>query len=197
MKKIYLTLVAVLCFLFAGCTESNLYTTEAQCRQSLCTKEQCYVWSTELNRCGTADALKKEEARLKKIAKAAEGNDSVKVSIPKTVRDSIAKIEKREKTIRAEMKYLKNIADSLRQADSVSGSALSAAAYLKAKMNAEKEAVEKKYKNFMDSVEVLNLVNHKQVSAVQWIEYNKRKKKTRLEILEKKKDKLKQPEKKR
>lgn len=196
MNKTLVSMMLALCLGIVACKESSPKT-EAECTQSLCTKEHCYVWSAELNRCGTADALKKEEARLKKIAKAAEGKDSVKVSIPKTVRDSIAKIEKREKTIRAEMKYLKNTVDSLRQADSVSGSTLSAVAYLKAKMNAEKDAVEKKYKNLMDSVEVLNLVNHKQVSAVQWIEYNKRKKKARLENLEKKKDKLKQPEKKR
>lgn len=196
MKKTLIPIIIAASLGIIACKDS-VPMTEAECTQSLCTKEQCFVWSAELNRCGTADALKKEEARLKKIAKAAEGKDSVKVTIPKTIRDSIAKIEKKEKAIRTEIKSLKNTADSLRLVDSVSGSTLSAAAYLKVKMNAEKDAVEKKYKNLMDSVEVLNLVNHKQVSAVQWIEYNKRKKKTRLEIFEKKKDKLKQPEKKR
>jgi len=196
MNKTLVSMTFALCLGIVACKDSAPKN-EAECTQSLCTKEHCFVWSAELNRCGTADALKKEEARLKKIAKSAENKDTAKVAVPKAVRDSIAKIEKKENAIKAEMKSLKKTADSLRLADSVSGSALSAAAYLKAKMNAEKEAVEKKYKNLMDSVEVLNLVNHKQVSAVQWIEYNKRKKKARLDNLEKKKDKLKQPEKKR
>lgn len=190
MKKTYFIAIIALGVWLTGCTETNNYNTEAQCKQSLCTKEHCYVWSAELNRCGTADALKKEEARLKRIAKSAEGKDSVKVVVPKAIRDSIAKIEKKEKSIRVEIKELKRIADSLRVADSLSGTTVSATAYLKAKMNAEKEAVEAKYKALMDSVEVLNLVNHKPITAAQWIDYNKRKKKTKLEHLEKKKERI-------
>jgi hypothetical protein len=44
----------------------------------LCTKDQCLIWSATLNRCGTADALKKEEARLKKMTEKAEKKDSKK-----------------------------------------------------------------------------------------------------------------------
>ncbi len=190
------TIVAfALVLLFTGCTESNVYTNEAQCKQSLCTKEHCYVWSAELNRCGTSEALKKEELRLKKIAKQTEQMDSVKAVLPKPVRDSIAKIEKKEKAIRSEINDLKKIVDSLRVADSLAGTNLTAAAYLKSKLNADKRALELKYKSLMDSVEVLNLVNHKPITAVQWIDYNKRKKKAKLEQLERKKEKAMQSEK--
>lgn len=194
MKSIHTFVAFALLLLFTGCTETSTYTTEAQCKQSLCTKEHCYVWSTELNRCGTAEALKKEEARVKKMAKQAEQKDSAKAVLPKAIRDSIAKIDKKEKSIKAEIKNLKAIADSLRIADSVSGTQVSATAYLKSKLEAEKEKLNRKYKALMDSVEVLNLVNHKQITAVQWIEYNKRKKKSSLDHLEKRKEKIKQPE---
>ena len=53
--------------------------TEDQCVRSLCTKDQCLVWSATLNRCGTADALKKKKARLKKMTEKAEKKDSAKV----------------------------------------------------------------------------------------------------------------------
>lgn len=190
MKKNYLSIIAVLGFLLAGCTESNLYTTQAQCEQTLCTKDQCYVWSVELNRCGTADALKKEEARQKRIAKRAEQKDSAKVEMPKAVRDSVAKIEKRAKAIRSEIHGLKKAADSLRVVDSLSGAKLSASAYLKNKLDVEKAALDAKYKADADSVEVLNLVNHKPITAIQWIEYNKKKKKAKLDYLEKKEPKV-------
>jgi len=189
MRKTIIPVIIVVSLGLVACKEGTPRT-EAECTQSLCTKERCFVWSAELNRCGTADALKKEEARLKRIAKSAEGKDSVKVVVPKAIRDSIAKIEKKEKSIRVEIKEMKRIADSLRVADSLSGTAVSATAYLKAKMNAEKEAVDAKYKALMDSVEVLNLVNHKPITAAQWIDYNKRKKKTKLEHLEKKKERI-------
>ena len=194
MKHNHLIILAAIGIIFTGCKEPNTYTTKAQCEQSMCTKEHCYVWSAELNRCGTAEALKKEEARVKKMAKQAEQKDSAKAVLPKAIRDSIAKIDKKEKSIKAEIKNLKTIADSLRIADSVSGTQVSATAYLKSKLEAEKENLNRKYKALMDSVEVLNLVNHKQITAVQWIEYNKRKKKSSLDHLEKKKEKIKQPE---
>ena len=194
MKSPYLIVLAVIGVIFSGCKESNVYMTKVQCEQSLCTKEHCYVWSNELNRCGTAEALKKEEARLKEIARQSEQRDSAKVVLPKVVRDSIAKIEKKEKAIRSEIKELKKAADSLRVADSLAGTNLTAAAYLKSKLEADKRALNSKYKALMDSIEVLNLVNHKSIAAVQWIEYNKRKKKVSLEHLEKKKEKVRRAE---
>ena len=90
MRKILIPVMAVLCLGIIAC--KDIPVTEAECSQTLCTKEHCYVWSAELNRCGTAEALKKEEARLKKIAKAAENKDSAKVVLPKAVRDSLATI---------------------------------------------------------------------------------------------------------
>lgn len=187
MKNTFAFLAIIFAACLSGCTDPNPYKTEIQCKQSLCTQEQCYVWSSELNRCGTAEALKKEENRLKRIARQAEKKDSAKVVLPKAKQDSLAKIEKKEKNIKAEIKALKKAADSLRVADSISGSSLSATAYLKDKFESEKNALDKKYKALMDSVEQLNLVNHKQISAIQWIEYNKRKQKNRLDYLEKKK----------
>ena len=196
MKHHHLIVLAAIAIMFAGCKEPNTYTTKAQCEQSLCTKKHCYVWSTELNRCGTAEALKKEEARQKKLAKSAEQKDSTKTVLPKAIRDSIAKIEKKEKSIRSEIKELKKVADSLHVADSLAGTNLAAAAYLKSRLEADKRALDSKYNALMDSVEVLNLVNHKPITAVQWIDYNKRKKKSSLDYLEKKKEKIKKQEKK-
>lgn len=170
-----------------GCTDSNLYITESQCKQTLCTKDQCLVWSTELNRCGTADALKKEEARLKKNTRQTEQKDSTKAILPKDIRDSLAKIEKRMKSVRSEIRDLTKIGDSLRIADSLSGLSIPASVYLKNKLNAEKAALDAKYKVFADSIEVLNLVNRKPITAIQWVEYNKKKKKHKLEKLDQKK----------
>lgn len=187
MKKAFTMLTIIFVACLAGCTDSNPYKTELQCKQSLCTQEHCYVWSSELNRCGTAEALKKEENRLKRIAKQAEKKDSATVVLPKAKQDSLAKIERKEKSIKTEIKALKIVADSLRMADSISGKSLLATAYLKDNLEAEKQALDKKYKALMDSVEVLNLVNHKQISAVQWVEYNKRKNKAKLESIEKRK----------
>lgn len=187
MKKTFAFLAIIFAVSLAGCTDANPYKTETQCKQSLCTQEHCYVWSSELNRCGTAEALKKEEKRLKRIAKQAETKDSAKVVLPKAKQDSLFKIEKKEKSIKKEIKALKKVADSLRTIDSISGKNLLATTYLKDKLEAEKKALENKYKALMDSVEELNLVNHKPISAVQWVEYNKRKKKNRVDYLEKKK----------
>lgn len=186
MKDIFFLTITIACCLgVIAC--KDVPATEAECTQTLCTKEQCYVWSVELNRCGTADALKKEEARLKKIAKAAEHKDSAKVVMPKAVRDSIAKIEKRQKTLKSEIHELKKSIDSLRVADSANGKNLMAETYLKNKLEQEKEKLNTKYKAMMDSVEMLNLVNRKPITAVQWLEYNKRKKKAKYDQLEKKK----------
>lgn len=185
MKKSNILIMMLSCLGIIACKDVPV--TEAECMQTLCTKEQCYVWSVELNRCGTADALKKEEARLKKIAKAAEHKDSAKVAVPKAVRDSIAKIEKRQKALKSEIYELKKSIDSLRVADSANGKNLMAEAYLKNKLEQEKEKLNIKYKAMMDSVEMLNLVNRKPITAVQWLEYNKRKKKAKYDQLEKKK----------
>lgn len=177
----------VICAWIVGCSESNNYVTEAQCSQSLCTQEHCFVWSSELQRCGTAEALKKEEIRVRKKAKQSERSDSTKKILPKALRDSLAKIERKEKVIKSEIKSLKIKADSLRVVDSVSGNSLLATVYLKNQLDAEKKALEAKYKTLMDSVEILNLVNHKPITALQWVEYNKRQKKKKLESLEKRK----------
>ncbi len=185
MKKTAIVL-AMLGISLIGCLKQEVPTTQAQCEQTLCKKDNCLVWSTELNRCGTSDALKKEEARLKKIARKANQKDSVKAEVPKSVRDSLAKIEKKVKKIKTEIRDLNKIADSLQVADSLSGKPLLATAYLKDELNKEKAALDIKYKALMDSVEVLNLVNHKPITAVQWIKYNKIQKKNRLEKLEKK-----------
>lgn len=190
MKKALFLTIMTFTVLLAGCFDSNDSMTEIQCKQSLCTQEHCYIWSSELNRCGTAEALKKEENRMKKIARLAEKNGTTKVVFSKAKQDSLAKVEKKEIAIRREINELKKLADSLHTADSLSGNQLSAEKYLKGKLEAEKQTLDAKYKTLMDSVEVLNLVNHKQITAVQWIEYNKRKKKTRLENLEKKKAKF-------
>ena len=185
MKKILIPIMVVSCMGIIACKDVPV--TEAECTRTLCTKEHCYVWSAELNRCGTADALKKEEARLKKIAKAAEHKDSAKVAVPKAVRDSIAKIERRQKALKSEIHELKKGIDSLRVVDSANGTSLMAEAYLKNKLDQEKEKLNAKYKAMMDSVEMLNLVNRKSITAVQWLEYNKRKKKAKFDQLEKKK----------
>ena len=165
--------------------------TEDQCVRSLCTKDQCLVWSATLNRCGTADALKKEEARLKRMTEKVEKKDSAKVEIPKALRDSIAKINKMKKNVLSEIGVLKKNIDSLRVADSLSGKTLSAEAYLKIKLEEQKKALDVKYKAMQDSITVLNLVNRKPITAVQWLEYNKKKKSTRVEQLDKKIQKLK------
>ena len=183
MRKILIPVMAVLCLGIIAC--KDIPVTEAECSKTLCTKEHCYVWSAELNRCGTAEALKKEEARLKKIAKAAENKDSAKVVLPKAVRDSLAKIEKKQKTIKYEIHELKKDIDSIRVVDSTNGTSLMAATYLKNKLDMEKEKLNTKYKTMMDSVEMLNLINRKPITAVQWLEYNKRKKKAKLDRLEK------------
>ena len=185
MKKLLMPIMVLSCLGIIACNDVPV--TEAECIQTLCTTEHCYVWSAKLNRCGTADALKKEEARLKKIAKAAESKDSAKVAAPKAVRDSIAKIEKRQKALKSEMRELKKCIDSLRVVDSANGTSLMAETYLKNKLNLEKEKLNAKYKAMMDSVEMLNLVNRKPITAVQWLEYNKRKKKAKVDQLEKKK----------
>ena len=187
MKRIFLFSIVAANLWFAGCNEASNYTTEAECLQTLCSQEHCYVWSAELNRCGTADALKKEETRLKKKMMRVGKNDSEKVVIPKSVQDSLAKIEKKKKKLKQEIKELKKEADSLQVVDSIAGKSLSASAYLKAKLEAEKVSLDKEYKALMDSVEILNLVNHKQITAVQWIEYNKRNVKKKLDKLESKK----------
>ena len=165
--------------------------TEDQCVRSLCTKDQCLVWSATLNRCGTADALRKEEARLKKIAEKLEKKDSAKVEVPKALRDSIAKINKAKKNILSEIGVLKKNIDSLRVADSLSGKTLSAEAYLKNKLEEQKKALDVKYKALQDSINVLSLVNRKPITAVQWLDYNKKKKSTKVEQLDKKIQKLK------
>jgi len=183
MRKILIPVMAVLCLGIIAC--KDIPVTAAECSQTLCTKEHCYVWSAELNRCGTAEALKKEEARLKKIAKAAENKDSAKVVLPKAVRDSLAKIEKKQKTIKYEIHELKKDIDSIRVVDSTNGTSLMAATYLKNKLDMEKEKLNAKYKTMMDSIEMLNLINRKPITAVQWLEYNKRKKKAKLDRLEK------------
>ena len=185
MKKL-LFVLAVLCLCIVGCSKQEVPTTQAQCEQTLCKKDNCLVWSVELNRCGTSEALGKEEDRLKEIARKASQKDSAKAEVPKSVRDSLAKIESKVKKIKAEIRGLNKIADSLHVADSLSGKPLLATAYLKDKLNKEKAALDVKYKILMDSVEVLNLVNHKPITAVQWIKYNKIQKKNRLEKLEKK-----------
>ena len=184
MKRIHVLGLIALSLGITACKDVPV--TEAECTQTLCTKEHCYVWSAELNRCGTADALKKEEARLKKIAKAAERKDSAKVVMPKSVRDSIAKIEKKQKALKSEIHELKKDIDSLHVEDSANGKNLMAEAYLRNKLEQEKEKLNTKYKALMDSVEMLNLVNRKPITAVQWLEYNKRKKKAKLDRLEKK-----------
>lgn len=190
MKKLLIPAILFAGILLAGCEKDEAPMTEAQCKQTLCTKDNCYVWSAELNRCGTADALKKEEDRLKKLAKKAEKKADEKAPLPKATRDSLAKLDKKEKSILKDMKALNKTIDSLIAADSASGKPLSAAAYLKAKQEAEKAAITQKYKALMDSVELLNLVNRKPITAVQWVEYNRHKKNVKLEKLERKKDKL-------
>lgn len=190
MKKLLIPAILFAGILLAGCEKDEAPMTEAQCKQTLCTKDNCYVWSAELNRCGTADALKKEEDRLKKLAKKAEKKADEKAPLPKATRDSLAKLDKKEKAILKDMKALNKTIDSLIAADSASGKPLSAAAYLKAKQEAEKAAITQKYKALMDSVELLNLVNRKPITAVQWVEYNRHKKNVKLEKLERKKDKL-------
>lgn len=187
MKRIFLFSIVAAGLWFAGCNDAGKYTTEAECKQTLCTQEHCYVWSAELNRCGTADALRKEENRLKKKLMRAEKKDSAKVVLPKSVQDSLAKIDKRKSKLKKEIKDLRKEADSLQVVDSIAGNHLLASAYLKAKLEAEKVALDKKYKALMDSVEILNLVNRKQITALQWLEYNKRIKKSKLDKLEPKK----------
>lgn len=191
MKKIFLPFLMAFGLCWVGCNNSNEFMTEEQCVNSLCTKDQCLVWSAVLNRCGTADALKKEETRLKKIAERAEKKDSAKVELPKALRDSLAKINKSKKNLLSEIGVLKKNIDSLRVADSLSGKPLSAEAYLKSKLEAQKEALNAKYKALMDSVNVLNLVNRKPITAIQWLEYNKRKKSAKIEQLDKKAQKIK------
>lgn len=191
MKKIFIPIFMALSICWVGCNKTEEFMTEEQCVRSLCTKDQCLIWSATLNRCGTADALKKEEVRLKKISEKAEKKDSVKVEIPKAVRDSIAKINKAKKNVLSEIGVLKKNIDSLRVADSLSGKTLSAEAYLKTKLEEQKKALDVKYKALQDSINVLNLVNHKPITAVQWLEYNKKKKSTKVEQLDKKIQKLK------
>ena len=191
MKKIFLPCLVALSLCWVGCNKTEEFMTEDQCVRSLCTKDQCLVWSATLNRCGTADALKKEEARLKKMTEKAEKKDSAKVEIPKALRDSIAQINKTKKNVLSEIGVLKKNIDSLRVADSLSGKTLSAEAYLKNKLEEQKRALDVKYKALQDSITVLNLVNHKPITAVQWLEYNKKKKSTRVEQLDKKIQKLK------
>ena len=182
VKKKPLVILIASCVGIVAC-KGGYPKTEAECVQSLCTKEHCYVWSAELNRCGTADALKKEEVRLKKIRKSSEGKDSAKVMLPKTARDSLAKIEKKQKIIKYEIHELKKNIDSVRVVDSANGTNLMAVTYLKNKLDQEKEKLNVKYKAMMDSVETLNLINRKPITAVQWLEYNKRKKKAKLDQL--------------
>ena len=192
MKKRLIPLIALLSMCWVGCNKTEEPMTEAQCVSTICTKDQCLVWSATLNRCGTAEALKKEEARLKKITERAERKDSAKAELPKALRDSLSKINKSKKNLVADIGVLKKNIDSLRVADSTSGKTLSAEAYLKNKLEEKKKALDLKYKALLDSVNVLNLVNRKPISAVQWLEYNKHKKSTKLEQLDKKAQKIKQ-----
>lgn len=191
MKKIFIPFAMAFCFCCVGCDKSNEFMTEDQCVRSLCTKEQCLVWSATLNRCGTADALKKEEARLKKITERTEKKDSAKVELSKELRDSLAAINRNKKKLTTEIGVLKKNIESLQAADSVSGKPLSAEAYLKSRLEEQKETLNAKYKALMDSVNVLNLVNHKPITAIQWLEYNKRKKSAKIEQLDKKAKKIK------
>jgi hypothetical protein len=191
MKKVFIPFFVALSICWVGCNKTEEVMTEDQCVRSLCTKDQCLVWSATLNRCGTADALKKEEARLKRMTEKVEKKDSAKVEIPKALRDSIAKINKMKKNVLSEIGVLNKKIDSLRVADSLSGKTLSAEAYLKNKLDEQKKALDVKYKALLDSVSVLNLVNRKPITAVQWMEYNKKKKSTRVEQLDKKIQKLK------
>jgi chromosome segregation ATPase len=196
MKKSFIPLVFALGFCWVGCNQTEEQAaeqpmTQEQCVQTLCTKDQCFIWSEKLNRCGTADALKKEENRLKKLAERAEKKDSAKAELPKAVRDSLSKINKKKKNLTNEIDVLNKNIDSLRVADSLSKKTLTAEAYLKGKLDEQKKALDAKYAALIDSVKILNLVNRKPITAVQWLEYNKRKKSTKIEQLDKKAQKLK------
>ena len=196
MKKTFIPFVFALGLCWVGCNnteeqvaDNNM--TEEQCVRTLCTKDQCFVWSATLNRCGTADALKQEEKRLKKLAERAEKKDTAKAEMPKALRDSLSKINKKKKNLEKEIGVLKSNIDSLLVADSISKKPLSAEAYLKSKLDEQKKALDAKYAALMDSVKILNLVNRKPITAVQWLEYNKHKKSTKLEKLEQKAQKIK------
>ena len=196
MKKSFIPLVFALGLCWVGCnnTEEQLADnnmTEEQCVRTLCTKDQCFVWSATLNRCGTADALKQEEKRLKKRAERAEKKEAPKAEMPKALRDSLSKINKKKKNLEKEIGVLKKNIDSLLVADSISKKPLSAEAYLKSKLDEQKKALDAKYAALIDSVKILNLVNRKPITAVQWLEYNKHKKSTKLEKLDLKAEKIK------
>lgn len=196
MKKSFIPLVLALGFCWVGCNQTEEEVaekpmTKEQCVQTLCTKDRCFIWSEKLNRCGTADALKKEENRLKKLTERAEKKDSAKPEMSKALRDSLSKINKKKNHLTSEIDVLKKNIDSLLVADSLSKKPLTAEAYLKSKLDEQKKALDAKYAALMDSVKILNLVNRKPITAVQWLEYNKHKKSTKLEALDRKAEKIK------